>query len=56
MFPIPVDSTAHVIALAPILTVVLAVGALLAFTDRHRRLGTVLASSALVLFGAAFVI
>lgn len=52
----PVNDTAIVISFAPILTLVLAVGALLAFTDRFRRLGTVLASSALLLFGAAFVI
>lgn len=52
----PIESTAHVVSLAPILTLVMAVGALLAFTDRHRRLGTVMASSSLVLLGAAFVI
>lgn len=53
---IPVNETAIAISLTPILTLVLAVGALLAFTDRFRRLGTVMASSSLLLFGAAFVI
>lgn len=52
----PVNETATVISFAPILTLVLAVGALLAFADRFRRLGTVVASSSLLLFGAAFVI
>lgn len=50
------NGTAIVISSAPILTLVLAVGALLAFTDRFRRLGTVMASSSLFLLGAAFVI
>lgn len=52
----PVNGTAIVISFAPILTLVLAVGALLAFSDRFRRLGTVMASSSLLLLGAAFVI
>lgn len=50
------NGTAIVISLAPILTVALAVGALLAFTDRYRRLGTVAASASLALLAAAFVI
>lgn len=48
--------TGVVISAAPILPMVLAVGALLAFIDRFRRLGTVMASGSLLLFGAAFVL
>lgn len=51
-----VTGTALVFSFAPILTVIMAVGALLAFTDRYRRWGTVMASVALLLLGAAFVV
>lgn len=48
--------TGVVISAAPILTIVLAAGALLAFTDRFRRVGTVMASASLLLFVVAFVL
>lgn len=51
-----VIGTALVISAAPMLTLVAAVGALLAFTDRYRRPGTMMASSSLLLLGAAFVV
>lgn len=51
-----VGGTAHVIALAPMLTLTMAVGALLAFTDRYRRAGTMMASFSLLLLGMAFVL
>lgn len=51
----PADNTAVVISFAPVLTLTMAVGAVLSLPDRFRRVGTVLASSSLLFFGVAFV-
>lgn len=53
---VAVAGTASVISLGPVLTLVMAVGALLAFTERFRRVGTLMASCSLLLLGAAFVV